>query len=256
MSGLGLGAGLMYLFDPERGARRRARILGKLSAARRTSSHALGMAARDLNNRTTGVIAELRGAISREQVDDEVLVARVASRLGHVVSHPHAVEVSAQDGVVLLEGPILADELDLLLKTVRRVRGVQAVDDQLDVFEEAGNVPSLQGGWPRTGPRIDILQHHWSPATRALAGAAGGALVVYGLTRRGVVGSALGAIGVGLATRSVTNKELATLARADSVRGVLRSTVGRSAKAPVGIVARKLQSFVEPGQESSQEELH
>jgi hypothetical protein len=256
VSGLGLGAGLMYLFDPDRGPRRRARIRSTVAAAQHRSTSAFGKAARDLNNRTAGVIAELRGAMSREEVDDDVLVARVASKLGHVVSHPHAIGVTVEDGVVILEGPILADEIDLLLKTVRRVRGVRDVDDRLDMFEEAGNVPSLQGGRPRTGPRIDILQHNWSPATRALAGAAGGALVVYGLARRDVVGTALGAIGVGLTARSLTNKELATLANLDSVRGSLTSKVGRNARAQVGFAARKLQSFVESGHEDTREELH
>jgi len=38
-------------------------------------------------------------------VDDDVLVERVRAHLGRAVSHPHAVDVGAADGVVTLRGP-------------------------------------------------------------------------------------------------------------------------------------------------------
>jgi osmotically-inducible protein OsmY len=56
---------------------------------------------------------------------NDVLAQRVRARIGHVVSHPHAITVKAHKGVVTLEGPILEHEVERLLETVRSVRGVR-----------------------------------------------------------------------------------------------------------------------------------
>jgi hypothetical protein len=252
LGGAGIGAGLMYILDPDRGARRRALVRDKVASAKCTTGRALGKTARDLNNRTGGILAELRGAVRQRRVDDDVLVARVASCLGHVASHPHAIGLTAENGVVTLAGPVLASEVDRLVSAVSKVRGVRGVDDRLEVHAEAGNHPSLQGGRERTGARIDILQHNWSPATRALAGATGSAMIAYGIARRDTVGVMLGALGIALTARSVTNKELKELTHA--------AAVGQASRAPFVSAYRKLQSFVEPAEgvraEPARDELH
>jgi uncharacterized membrane protein len=72
-----------------------------------------------------------------------------------------------------------------LLSRVRGVRGVRAVVDQLEVHEEAGKIPDLQPRNRRTtGPRSELLQERWSPATRLAFGSVGAALTAYGLIRR------------------------------------------------------------------------
>jgi BON domain-containing protein len=101
--------------------------------------------ARDLRNRVRGVVAGARGRFRNADVDDVVLEARVRSRLGHVVASPGALEVSAAGGCVTLAGPVLADEADRVLSTVEAVPGVRDVVDRLDVREERGSVPALQG---------------------------------------------------------------------------------------------------------------
>jgi osmotically-inducible protein OsmY len=83
--------------------------------------------------------------LTRERVPDAVVAERVRSRVGHVVSHPGSIEIAAQDGRVTLAGPALTRELDPLLRKVARVRGVTAVENKLDLHEEAGSVPGLQG---------------------------------------------------------------------------------------------------------------
>ena len=66
------------------------------------------------------------------------------------------------------------------------VRGVQAVINELEPHDSPEGVPALQGGGRVAGSRLDLLQSHWAPATRALVGAAaltaGGLAVAY--TRR------------------------------------------------------------------------
>lgn len=205
LGGVGLGAGLMYVLDPERGARRRATVRDKASGARHDLADALDTGWRDLAHRLRGVVAEGRAAFSRGPVPDALVAERVRATLGRLASHPHGIRVAVDDGVVTLSGPILVSEVDGLVKYVERVRGVQRVVDELTVHRVANGVPGLQGGSARVGPRPDFLQQNWAPATRLLAGTAGGALGLWGLLRGGLVGTAYGAFGGLLVLRSVMN---------------------------------------------------
>jgi hypothetical protein len=58
--GMGLGAGLMYLFDPQRGRSRRAWIRDKGMKAARQATEAAGDFGRDLRNRAQGMMHEAR----------------------------------------------------------------------------------------------------------------------------------------------------------------------------------------------------
>jgi hypothetical protein len=61
--GIGVGAGLMYLLDPERGRTRRKLLGDKLVAWTNDLTDAAGSKARDLRNRAKGVVAETSGAV-------------------------------------------------------------------------------------------------------------------------------------------------------------------------------------------------
>jgi hypothetical protein len=151
LMGLGLGVGLMYFMDPERGRRRRALVRDKVAHTTRVSSNALGAVGLDLGHRVTGLLARARGVLHRRPVDDGVLVERVRAKLGRVVSHPHAIDVNAMNGYVRLRGPVLQPEAIRLVRAVARVPGVRDVIDALDVHLTA-DIPALQGG-TRTGSR-------------------------------------------------------------------------------------------------------
>jgi osmotically-inducible protein OsmY len=69
----------------------------------------------------------------------------VRSRIGHVVSHPGSIEVAVLEGRVTLTGPALSRELEPLLCEVKRVRGVTGVENKVELHEEPGTVPGLQG---------------------------------------------------------------------------------------------------------------
>ena len=86
-----------------------------------------------------------RMTFKHEDLTDEVLIDRVRSKIGRVVSHAGAVEVAATDGRVTLSGPVLVSEADKLMRGVRLVRGVKDVENQLEVHEQAGDIPALQG---------------------------------------------------------------------------------------------------------------
>jgi uncharacterized membrane protein len=211
--GAGVGAGLMYLYDPQMGRRRRAVTRDKLVSFGHRLDDAVDVTSRDLTNRAAGLWAEMRSSITGNGVSDEVLAERVRAQLGGLVSHPSAIDVRAERGRVTLSGPVLRHEVDRLLKGVASVRGVRGVENRLDIHDEPGNVPGLQGQPVRrlSGRQLDVMQRHWSPTTRLLMGAAGGAMAAYGAGRRDAFGGAIGLAGATLLTRAITNIELKRL---------------------------------------------
>jgi hypothetical protein len=139
--GLGLGAGVMYLMDPERGVRRRAMLRAQALHYRLHGTDVVGKRSRHLRNRAKGVLAELRRDRHAE-VSDDLLVARVRSKMGLVVSRPRAIEVTADRGRVMLSGPIAVDEVDRLLQTVSNVPGVEIVENWLEEFADTSVEPT------------------------------------------------------------------------------------------------------------------
>jgi BON domain len=181
LAGAGLGALLMFMTDPNRGARRRALVRDKAIRGARVGGRALTATAADLANRTRGIAANAWGSIRRESVDDERLIERVRAALGRVCSHPRAIAVEAIDGEVTLRGDVLRLEAEAVLAAARSVRGVSEIVDDLDKYPSAEGVPSLQGGGRLEEPSLDLLQRRWPPATRALVGMAAVAAAAFGV---------------------------------------------------------------------------
>src|SRR6266508_3639453 len=167
LAGIGLGMGLMYFVDPDRGRRRRALVKDKLYYSVNATIDGLSTAKRDVSHRADGLVARMRRAFRREDADDDLLVERVRAQLGRAVSHPHAIRVEVDEGCVTLRGPILHGEVKPLLHAVARVRGVCGVVNALDERETTDYVPELQGTVARRRPRP------LAPATRLVLGTAG-----------------------------------------------------------------------------------
>jgi uncharacterized membrane protein len=209
-----MGAIAMYFSDPNRGRRRRVRVRDKMRRLQGKTGKAIDVAVRDLNNRLEGMQAQVSHFLFRrsDTSDDQVVMARVRARFGRVISHPHAIEVAAQQGRFTLRGPILANEKEKLLAAVRAVPGVIEVEDQLEVHERSDGISSLQGGSERKQERPEFMQENWTPALRAVALLGGGALGYYGiLGRRTPAGVVLALAGLALATRAVTNTPIKRL---------------------------------------------
>ena len=62
LSGLGVGAALMYLFDPNEGNRRRALIRDKATKMNRQTREVMGGRMEDLSNRAKGLLHETKSA--------------------------------------------------------------------------------------------------------------------------------------------------------------------------------------------------
>ena len=147
--GMALGAGLMYLLDPDRGGRRRALMRDQLRHAEHELEDVATRTARRVRNRTRGLAHEARATLLEATVDDRVLIERVRSELGRVVTNPGAIEVDAHDGHVRLSGNVRADEMQELVRSVKSVRGVGGVENRLSVLADTRATPELQGAYQR-----------------------------------------------------------------------------------------------------------
>jgi hypothetical protein len=121
--GAGLGAGLMFLLDPQLGRRRRALLRDKAVSYSRQTRAAVDKTRRDIRNRTHGTVVSIKS--------------------GHV----------------------------------------------MDV-------------------RPSILNANWPPATRLAVGVAGLAMAATGLAKGGLLGSIIGAMGIGSIGMAVTNASI------------------------------------------------
>lgn len=209
---VGLGAGLMYFLDPDRGASRRAWLADQARASMNDLYCGIDKGVRDLRNRSFGAVAEARSLLTTDEADDEILVERVRSTMGRWISNPRAISVKCLNGAVTLSGPILRAEADGLLGAVAGVRGVREVVDRLEVHDEAGGHPALQAAATRTGELPEFHQANWSPATKLMLGTAGAVAGLALIRRSGLMLPALAMTGAAWALSRAEGDPLAELA--------------------------------------------
>jgi uncharacterized membrane protein len=201
----------MYLTDPRSGRRRRAVAHDRALHVVHETADAARVVVRDLAHRSRGFLFGLARRMRREEVDDRTIEARIRAALGRVCSHTHAIHLSVEQGRVRLHGVVLKAEHPRILSRLTHVRGVLEVMDHLQVFEQPGSHPELQGGTIRPGDRPEFLQHNWSPAARFLGGLGGASLLTWGLRHGGMGGRVSLFLGSLLTLRSITNIELKRL---------------------------------------------
>jgi len=133
------GALAMYYLDPDLGARRRALLAellrGGLPGEQRVSARAR-LARRTLR------------AVPTDPRSDAELRDRVQAALDRMVSHPRALEVRVDRGVVRLAGHVLAQEREGVLAHLGRMPGVRKVVDAMAAFDR----PQALAGNPRPIP--------------------------------------------------------------------------------------------------------
>jgi CBS domain-containing protein len=169
-AGLGAGAALMFYLDPDRGRRRRALVRDQLTRTASGAAEAAESVRRDLSNQTRGAVARLRRRYREKTVDDGVLVERVRSRLGRLLTQPRAIDVESLRGEVTVSGTAAADEVRSIVRAVKRVPGVRRVNNRLTT--DRSLVSSLQQPNQSTVGGVPT-------ALLAIAGAAIGARVAY-----------------------------------------------------------------------------
>lgn len=128
-----LGAGLMFLLDPNLGRRRRAIARDKTANWLHQGERVWEKTRRDLANRAQGLRAEVEHLMHPAEVTDAKLEARVRTRLGRLIRQPQRVQVAAHEGCVVLRGIARAQDIAKLEKGVRAIDGVRTVENQLAV---------------------------------------------------------------------------------------------------------------------------
>ncbi|HTT07160.1 MAG TPA: hypothetical protein VMF64_17930 [Steroidobacteraceae bacterium] len=213
LTGAVTAAGVMYYFDANSGRRRRLALGQRSAGAARRSLARLQAASHGLAHRAVELVARATALLRGDEAAPGVLVERVRSRLGRVVSHPGAVHVSADEQhAVRLSGAVLAWEHEPLRRAVAGVAGVGAIHDELQVHESAAHVSALQGAPRRT--RRGEAPDSGTAALRLLMALAGGSLLFGGTRRRGTLGAVGAAAGGALLLRSVTAPRRRTGGRA------------------------------------------
>jgi osmotically-inducible protein OsmY len=124
--------------------RQRAVLRDKSVSGAREVAGGVTRRARDLRQRLRGMVYQAKSRLAEEEVPDDILVERVRAQLGRPVSRPGAIDVRARNGCVILAGPILADEVEDLIRRVSLIAGVRSIRSELDLHDEPGNVPALQ----------------------------------------------------------------------------------------------------------------
>ncbi|HEY3360180.1 MAG TPA: SRPBCC family protein [Polyangia bacterium] len=234
LTGLGIGAISTYFLDPDDGHARRAKLRDKTRSLMNDGRDFIDEATHDLRNRASGMVAKVKSrARLTKHTSDDVLEARVRSELGRVVSHPRAIEVLCDDGRVMLSGPILRAEVDELIAAVQAIPGVAEIDNMLEIHDQPGNIPALQGRSSRPGRPTEVNQEQWTPALRLIAGVTGGIAGLSGATRGGITGLALGAVGAGLVARAVANQPVSRLIGATAGRHVVNVQKTITVHAPI-----------------------
>ncbi len=233
VTSLALGALAMYVFDPDKGKRRRAIGRDKARSLLLDTRDAVGVTRRDVAHRMQGLRARARRLLTQQPAPDDLqLIERVRARMGRLVSHPHAIQVGARDGRVTLSGPILAREVGPLLTSMRNVWGVSEIEDRLVAYEHPENIPSLQGE-PRAASG-SAAEEYWPPAVRGAAVVGGTLLALRGLHRGSLPGLLLTFTGVGFALRGIANRSWNTL---------VQRALGTSSPATFPLVPRASHDF-------------
>lgn len=134
LAGIGIGALLMYLFDPALGRQRRAFLASRTAEGSRVLHDATEAAVEAAANRTRAAVARVANRVAPEDAaDDSVLAERVRAAVGKVIADAQAIDVRVRDGIVTLKGPAKAEEIEELVACAGRVRGVKQVDNRLSL---------------------------------------------------------------------------------------------------------------------------
>lgn len=130
-----IGAAVAYLFDPDRGRSRRARIADQTAARARDAAGAVKAKAEYQKGVAKGIIHEVTEPLRGEEAyDDDTLLQKVKSEALGYWPDPHEIEVDITNGMVRVSGTV-GNESDRenLIKLIRDVEGVGLIDDRITV---------------------------------------------------------------------------------------------------------------------------
>jgi len=134
-----VGAALTYFLDAELGPARRAQLKELIAAGIDRGRHELNRQTRQLQDRSSGTIAELQAGGAPRPEDDLTVLSRVESILHAMPDFPRSsVEAEVVQGRLILRGGVESAELAReIVETAGHVRGVDSVENLLQISGEA-----------------------------------------------------------------------------------------------------------------------
>jgi uncharacterized membrane protein len=207
--GVAAAASALYFLDGKRGSQRRSAFASNAKRLSRGFGKATAKSARDCWHHLSGpALGVWSGPGGSQRADDRLLVERIRSGIGRLVSQPHRIHVVSDDGVVTLWGTAAEEEILRLSKSVRSIPGAKEVINHLEAREGEERGPAVVS--PFKQARRETLLN-WSPAKRLVAGMAGTAAAIYGLKRKDAVGISISLVGAGLAAVSTMRRNVHSL---------------------------------------------
>jgi uncharacterized membrane protein len=197
---------MMYFMDPQHGSRRRAMVRDRANRFVEDIDQSIDNALQDTRNRARGVLSEMTARLSDEQTPDWILEERVRANLGRIGQNTRGISINADEGRIHLTGHVIRGDEEAIVKSAMRTRGVQGVENRLQVVDNPQDIPALQTSRP-----MQTNQSNWSPATRLLSSVGGSLLTLYGLTRKGLAKPVLSSAGLVLTARGMTNLDTKSL---------------------------------------------
>ena len=126
---------LTYLFDPDRGGSRRARLADQARSRARRAADRTRAKAEYQKGVMKGVAHDLTESFrSSPDYDDETLLQKVRSEALGYMDEKRDVEVDIRDGHVTVQGTVDGEESHRrVLDRIKAVDGVNAIEDRLEV---------------------------------------------------------------------------------------------------------------------------
>jgi osmotically-inducible protein OsmY len=130
-----IGAAIAYLFDPDRGRSRRARLADQASARARDAAGAVKAKAEYQKGVAKGIIHDVTEPLRGEGTyDDDTLLQKVKSEALGYWPDSEDIEVDITNGMVRVSGTVDNEsDREKLIKLIRDVEGVGLIDDRIKV---------------------------------------------------------------------------------------------------------------------------
>lgn len=134
-AGAVFGALLAYLFDPDRGRSRRARLSEQTTARGRDLSESMRKTVEYQKGVARGIIHDASETLRPEKdYDDQTLMQKVRSEALGYWDGSEEIEIDITDGMVKVTGSVRdSASRDQLLGLIRDVEGVGLIDDRITV---------------------------------------------------------------------------------------------------------------------------
>lgn len=140
MAAVGIGSALIaYLFDPERGKGRRARLSDQTRSRLRKVQDATRQQMEYQSNRLKGLAHELKSDGPSADLDDDLIRQKIKSEVIGPAQLAN-VEIDVRNGVVTLSGDIEESQYRRLARDIAKVPGVESVDQLQDASTSGDNI--------------------------------------------------------------------------------------------------------------------